>query len=170
MGWLMKNLSLLILLVLLTPSLCFGQGHEGHAAGKSDTGVAGLSPELRKLFSEEMRQLQNGMTQILPLYVAGGWDEIANIASQMEDSYVLKQNLSAAQMDELHARLPPGFIELDQQFHYLAGMLEHAAKVEKAELVGFYFSTMNEACVNCHSRYATNRFPALAPEAKTHAH
>jgi len=166
----MKNLSILFLLALLIPSLCFGQEHEPHAVDKSHAGIADLSPELRNLFSEEMRQLQNGMTQILPLYVSGGWAEIAAVAGKMEDSYVLKQNLSAEQMDELHAKLPGEFIELDQQFHYLAGMLEHAAKVEKVELVGFYYSKMSEACVSCHSRFATQRFPALAPKAQEHEH
>ena len=117
-----------------------------------------------------MRQLQKGMTEILPLYVSGGWAEIAVIAGKMEDSYVLKQNLSAEQMDELHAKLPGEFIELDQQFHYLAGMLEHAAVVEKVELVSFYYSEMGEACVSCHTRFATQRFPALAPRPQAHEH
>jgi len=166
----MKKPTRLLFLALLIPSLCHGQGHEDHSVDRSHAGIAGLSPELRKLFAEEMRQLQKGMTEILPLYVSGGWAGIAAIAGKMEDSYVLKQNLSEEQMHELHAKLPGGFIELDQRFHYLAGMLEHAAKVEKAELVGFYFSKMGEACVNCHAQYATQRFPALAPDSRTHEH
>ena len=166
----MKNLIKLFLLALLIPSLCHGQGHEGQSVDPGHTGLADLSPELRDLFSREMLQLQQGMTEILPLYVAGGWAGIAGIAGKMEDSYVLKQNLTAEQMDELHAKLPGGFIELDQQFHYLAGMLEHAAKMGKVELVGFYFSRMGEACVSCHTRYATQRFPALAPEPEEHGH
>lgn len=166
----MKNLFKLSLLTLLMPALCFGQGHEGHSVDETDTGIADLSPDLRKLFAEEMRQLQTGMTQILPLYVSGGWAEIALIAGQMEDSYVLKQNLSAEQMDELHAKLPGEFIKLDQQFHYLAGMLEHAAKMEKSELVGFYFSEMSDACFNCHTQFARQRFPSLSPESRAHRH
>lgn len=110
------------------------------------------------------------MTDILPLYVAGEWAEIAPIAGKMRDSYVLKQGLSESQRHELHSRLPAAFLELDQQFHYLSGMLEHAAEMEKAELVGFYFSKMGEICVSCHSRFATHRFPALAPETRAHGH
>ena len=164
----MKNLSQLFFLALLIPSLCHGQGHERHSVDNSHAGIADLSPQLRNLFSQEMRELQKGMTEILPLYVSGGWAEIAVIAGKMEDSYVLKQNLSTEQMDELHAKLPGAFIELDQQFHYLAGMLEHAAEMEKVELVGFYFSRMSEACVSCHIQYATQRFPALAPKPQAH--
>jgi len=50
-------------------------------------------------------------------------------------------------MHEIHSILPGAFIELDQQIHYLSGMLGHAAEMEKAELVGFYFSKMSEICV-----------------------
>jgi hypothetical protein len=166
----MKKLSQLFFLALLIPSLCHGQGHERQLVTKSHAGTADLSPELQNLFSQEMRQLQQGMTEILPLYVSGGWAEIAVIAGKMEDSYVLKQNLSAKQMDDLHAVLPGEFITLDQQFHYLAGMLEQAAEMEKVELVGFYFSKMSEVCVSCHTQYATQRFPALAPKPEAHEH
>ena len=166
----MKKPSQLFFLALLIPGLCLGQGHEDHATDESHAGVAGLSPELRALLSSEMLQLQNGMTEILPLYASGQWAEIAVIAGKMEDSYVLKQQLSEEQMHELHTKLPAGFIELDQRFHYLAGMLEHVAEKQKVELIGFYYSEMGEACVGCHTQYATQRFPALAPKSTVHEH
>lgn len=166
----MKKLSQLFFLAILIPSLCHGEGHQRHSIDKSHAGIVDLSPELRNLFSQEMLQLQKGMTEILPLYVSGRWAEIGVIASKMEDSYILKQNLSEEQMDELHSKLPSAFIELDQQFHYLSGMLEHAAEMEKAELVGFYFSKMSEICVSCHTHFATQRFPALAPKTQAHGH
>ena len=166
----MKKLPQLFFLALLIPGLCLGQGHEGHAADESHSGVAGLSPELRALLASEMQQLQKGMTEMLPLYVSGQWAEIAVIAGKMEDSYVLKQQLSEEQMHELHTILPADFIELDQQFHYLAGMLEHVAEKQKVELIGFYYSEMGKACVSCHTQHATQRFPALAPKAEAHEH
>lgn len=166
----MKKLSQLFFLAILISSLCHGEGHERHSIDKNHSGIVNLSPDLRKLLSQEMRQLQKGMTEILPLYVSGRWAEIEAIASKMEGSYVLKQNLSEEQTYELHSKLPGAFIELDQQFHYLSGMLEHAAKMKKAELVGFYFSKMGEICVSCHTRYATHKFPALAPEHQAHGH
>ena len=169
----MKKLALLGSLAILIPALCYGEIHEQHSMGsvaKSVSGVAALSPPLRTLFSQEMLQLQLGMTDIIPLYISGRWPEIAAIASKMEASYVLKQNLSAEQMHELHSKLPDAFIELDQQFHYLAGMLAHAAKMEKVELVGFYFSEMGKTCVSCHTQFASHKFPALTPGKKTHSH
>lgn len=160
----------LIFLAMLIPSLCHAETDEHRSIDTSHPGKIDLSPGLQELFSQEMNQLQKGMTEILPLYVAGRWAELAPIASKMENSYVLKQNLSEAQRHELHMKLPSEFIALDQQFHYLSGMLAHAAKMEKAELVGFYYSKMTETCVNCHTRYATHRFPALAPETRSHNH
>jgi len=166
----MTKLSQLTFLALLIPSICHGEANEHHTTDKSHSGIVDLSPGLRSLLSQEMLQLQQGMTEILPLYVAGSWAEIASIADKMEASYVMKQRLSAEQRHELHTKLPGAFIELDQQFHYLSGMLAHAAKMEKSELVGFYFSKMTETCLSCHSQYATHRFPALAPAAQSHQH
>jgi hypothetical protein len=134
-------------------------------------GVQTLSPALRELLSGEMRALQDAMMSIVPAYVAGNWRQIAVIAGKMRDSYILQQSLSAAQKQELHTVLPAGFVEKDQRFHYLAGMLEHAAQSEKAELINFYFSSLNEACVGCHTSYATHKFPALLVPVETeHGH
>jgi len=166
----MKKLSQVFFLAILLPSLCYGAGPAPHSIDKSQSGVVDLSPGLRKLLSQEMQQIQTGMSNILPLYVAGKWAEIGVIASKIEASYVLKQNLSDKQKHELHTTLPDAFIKLDQHFHYLSGMLAHAAKMEKAELVGFYFSKMSETCVSCHTQYASHRFPALAPKSQVHGH
>ena len=88
----------------------------------------------------------------------------------MNNSYILKQNLTDDQMHELHSLLPAAFIKKDQRFHYLAGMLEHAAKNEKPELINFYFSEMNESCVGCHTQFATHKFPGLLAKEKKHEH
>ncbi len=158
----MKRGYLSIIFATLIPALCHGQ--DNHSA------VTALSPEIRELFSREMIELQKGMQAIIPAYISGDWGEIAAIAGKMEASYVLRQNLSEEQAKELHSRLPGSFIELDRQFHYLSGMLEHAASREKVELIGFYFSKMSEACVSCHTQYATHKFPALTPEPEPHGH
>lgn len=166
----MKFISQFFLLLLFFPHLSHAEDHKHHVTESHSTGVVNLSAELRKLLSQEMRLLENGMAEILPLYVSGKWEDIVPIAKKIEGSYVLKQNLSKTQMHELHSKLPAGFIKLDQDFHYLAGMLAHAAEMKKPELVGFYFSKMNEACVNCHTQYATHRFPELKSKIKAHSH
>ena len=151
------------LLVILIPAMSYGgdqhPDHENENAG----GVEALSDGLRDLLSREMYALQSGMKAIIPAYNSGDWDEIETIARKMKDSYILKQSLTESQVTELHSLLPPAFIKEDQKFHYLAGMLEHVAKNKKVELINFYFSEMNESCVNCHALYATHKFPALSP-------
>ena len=107
---------------------------------------------------------------IIPAFISGNWREIETTAGKMKSSYILKQNLTEKQASELHSVLPPVFMEKDQRFHYLAGMLEHAAKNEKPELINFYFSEMNESCVNCHTMFATHKFPALSSKVQKGEH
>ena len=157
---------------LLTPSLYAEKSAEKHDdkhemehdtehKDKAKNGIEALSPELRKLLSKEMVALQSGMMAVIPAYVSGRWTEIEAIGQKMKESYILKQNLSDEQVHELHTALPEGFIKLDQEFHYLSGMLNHAAKSKKPELIGFYFSKLNESCVECHIQFATHKFPDL---------
>ena len=136
----------------------------------AESGVEQLSPELRVLLSKEMLSLQDGMRAIIPAYVSGDWHEISHIALKMKNSYILKQSLTRSQMHELHSTLPEDFLKQDQQFHYLAGMLSHAADMKKPELVGFYYSELTGSCVSCHSQFAQHRFPALNSKLTSHKH
>lgn len=137
---------------------------------EENTGIEALSPALRTLLTKEMLAIQTGMMSVIPAYAAGNWNEIETIAHNIKNSYILKQSLTDEQIHELHSSLPASFIEQDQQFHYYSGMLEHAASMRKPELVGFYFSKLNEACFSCHSQFATHRFPVLSPEKDTEKH
>lgn len=139
-------------------------------AENHNAGVSSLSPELQQLFSKEMVQLNLGMKEIMSAYISGQWSSIVPIAKKMENSYVLKQNLSKNQLHELHSKLPEGFLELDEKFHYYSGMLSHASEMKKTELIGFYFAKMGETCVSCHSVYATKKFPSFALDIKNSTH
>ena len=150
-------------IALLSTSSSSADKQLDHAASPSKSGVEALSAELRVLLVREMLALQSGMQAIIPAYVSGNWSQIEQIAGNMENSYILKQSLTDAQKEELHTLLPAAFIQLDQQFHYLSGMLKHVAEKEKTELVGFYISELNESCLGCHRQYATHRFPAFEP-------
>ena len=169
----MKNFIYLSLFVILLPAISYGgEKHENHIdEHQVSLGVEALSQDLRDLLSQEMKALQDGMMSIIPAYISGNWGEIATTAGKIKNSYILKQKLTEDQMKELHSVLSPEFIKEDQNFHYLAGMLEHAAKNKKPELINFYFSEMNESCVNCHAEFATHKFPALTTKKKDeHAH
>ena len=154
-----------VLIVLLAPVLGFTENQPHHEIEDTSSGVESLSPELRGLLVKEMLSLQSGMQAIIPAYASGNWSEIALIAEQMEHSYILQQSLTDEQKKELHSSLSDSFIGLDKQFHYLSGMLKHVAKKEKSELVGFYFSKLNDSCADCHARFATYRFPAFEKKA-----
>lgn len=158
----MKPLIYIALLIFLAPTLSYAEDKAQHKEHGEASGVEALSPELRDLLSQEMQALQDGMMSIIPAYISGNWREIESTAGKMKNSYILKQSLTEAQVKELHSLLPHAFVVQDQRFHYLAGMLEHAAKNNKAELINFYFSEMNEACVSCHTNYAKHKFPALS--------
>ena len=140
--------------LLMLSALCSAQ----------DSSVEELSPELRALLSKEMIAVQEAMMAIIPAYSSGDNTEVASIARQIKDSFILQQKLTEEQKKELHTKLPEDFLQLDQRFHYNAGMLQHAAEMNKTELVSFYFSQLSEACAGCHARFATHRFPFLLPE------
>lgn len=159
-----------VLMAMLIPVLGFAQDREHNESKSPGMGVESLSPALRDLLAREMLALETGMQAIIPAFSSGNWSEIAGIAEQMENSYILKQALTDEQKKELHSLLPVSFIDLDKQFHYLAGMLKHVAKKQKSELVGFYFSKLNESCVGCHAQYATHRFPAFEKKTGTGEH
>jgi hypothetical protein len=152
--------SILVLAVTLLAGSAIAQAPDNPHAGAGQ-GVESLSAPLREALTAEMIALQSALGALMPALVAGRWDEVAHIGGQMRDSYILRQSLSAEQLRELHHALPPSFLELDERFHYLAGMLSHAAEAKKPELVGFYLGTLSETCVNCHARHARARFPAF---------
>ncbi|NOZ54678.1 MAG: hypothetical protein GXP08_16340 [Gammaproteobacteria bacterium] len=160
----MKQIISIIFIAMLLPSLSYAEDQANHKIKEPVSGIKSLSPKLRGLLAKEMQALQNGMQSIIPAYVSGNWNEIAQIADKMQGSYILKQSLSDDQKKELHTSLSSSFLKLDQQFHYLSGMLKHVAKNKKTELIGFYFSKLSETCVSCHTQFATHRFPALEPK------
>lgn len=129
--------------------------------GQADSGVESLSPELRTLLVKEMQALQEGMQSILPAYVSGNLDEVAKIAKKIKNSFILKQQITAEQKQELQSKLPKSFVNMDKKFHEYAGMLEHVSEMKHTELVGFYYSKITESCVACHIEYAKYRFPKL---------
>lgn len=153
--------TLSVFVSLLVPSLVLAQQDHGHDASHSGETVQ-LSEEVRQILIEEMTAIQNGVQALVPAIATGNWHEVTEIGRKIKDSYIMKQKLSESQMEELHRSLPTGFQELDKSFHDFAGMLAHAAEMNHTELVSFYFYKLTEACVVCHSKYASDRFPALA--------
>ena len=107
---------------------------------------------------------------MVPTIAAGEWDKVSALGQKIKKSFILKQKLTGAQKEELHRVLPEQFIEMDMDFHKSAGMLAHAAEMKNADVVNFYFSKMNAACVSCHGKYAAERFPGLSTGAEEGHH
>ncbi len=160
-------------IITVFPMLCYsadhGADHHDHGMKKELSAVESLSPGLRKLLTDEMFALQSGMMDVIPAFVSGNWSEVEHIATKMKNSYIMKQKITPEQVKELHSSLPEAFVKQDQEFHYLAGMLSHAAKNRKKELVAFYFSRMGESCLNCHAQFAKHKFAGFKGlKEKTH--
>ena len=156
----MNFFNLKLLVALICSVLSFNIQAESNLHEKN-TILLQLPVDIKPLLLEEMQQLQQGMISLVPAIVSGNWDEIANIAKKMQHSYIMKQKLTSLQMQSLHQSLPLNFIDLDHNFHRLAGMLAHVAEEKKMELVNFYVYKLTESCVQCHSKYAQQRFPRL---------
>lgn len=127
-----------------------------------------LSPGVKEALVQEMQGVQKNMQSMLPHIAAGEWEHVAHLAQRIEGAYILRQKLSPEQMEELHRALPPEFIELDHGFHKMAGMLSHVAKEPHIELVSFYYYKLVDSCNRCHSKFAQQRFPKLAPSPMQH--
>ncbi|MET1256278.1 hypothetical protein [Aliikangiella maris] len=134
---------------------------QAHQFTQSANLIETLSPQLQLLLKQEMQAIQKGVQTIISAFAAGEFATIKQTAQQISDSFIFKKKLTASQIDELHNNLTPAFIQLDNNFHYYAGMLSHVAEKEKAELVNFYLGKLTESCFACHSQFATHQFPAF---------
>ena len=143
--------------------------HE-HAVKPMESAQA-LSPELRQLLIMEMRQIDEGMGELLSAIAAGDWETIETISSGIQHSFILKQKLTDPQRHELHEKLPDEFLRMDVLFHETAGKLASIAPHRSTDLATFYYSRLVEGCVNCHARFAPERFPGLTgEESEEHQH
>ena len=158
------------LYTVLVAVIAFAGAPLAQADDHIEKGVESLSPELRGLLSKEMVAIQNGMMSLISAYASGNFGEIATVAGQIKNSYILKQAMSRQQRHELHQKLPNSFIHLDKQFHSYAGLLEEAARKNNGELVGFYFSKLVDSCSGCHSQHAKHKFPAFEKPDEESAH
>jgi len=166
----MENFDMSRLCTILIAVIAFAGTPTAHAADHAEKGVESLSPELRSLLSKEMVAIQNGMMSLIGAYASGNFEEIASVAEQIKNSYILKQDMSRQQKHELHEKLPNSFIHLDQQFHEYARLLEEAARNNNDELIGFYFSKLVDSCSSCHRHHAKHKFPAFEEQDEESAH
>jgi cytochrome c556 len=165
----MKTCMLAVLIVLggLTAQTA---GSSEPADGTPAQALA-LSPDLLELLRGEMREITAGMQRLLVSLATADWQSITDTAGKIRASYILEQELDAAQAEKLEEALPIPFRQLDAEFHRRAGRLAEAAQAHDAELVAFHYSRLVESCSRCHAEFARQRFSGFAaPAAAGHHH
>ncbi len=130
-----------------------------------------LTPKLKKLLAEEMRAVNHASQQIVAALAAGDHAAVAKAAQQIHDSFILEKKLTDKDKRDLEAAVPPAFLALDGAFHQMAAKLAETARHKDGDLQTYYFGRMIEMCQTCHSRFASDRFPAFGGKSPaTHAH
>jgi len=141
------------------------------ATTRGQAPVLALTPKLRTALVAEMAGIKAGVAELSVSLASGEWDKTAERATRIRDSYIMKQKLSRAELEQLERSLPADFLAMDGRFHQHAEGLAHAAHMQDHELAVFYFSKMLEGCGSCHARYATHTFPGFRrAEPATHTH
>ena len=121
-----------------------------------------LTPRLKELLTSEMKQVSKATANLAIAIASGDHTTVTNLGAKVRDSFILKQSLTPKDKKDLMTAVPPEFVAMDQQFHGLAAKLSDAGKIGDSTLQGFYFGRILEACVQCHSKYASDRFTGLA--------
>lgn len=138
-----------------------GGGSSRPTGGPSDLDLP--TPYLR-LIRAEMLEIEGAMQEELGHLARGEPHRGAEVARQIHQSFVLKQRLSEEERKELASLLPERFLTLDREFHGRAERLAQAFEQRDFTAAAELYSEMTRACVRCHGRFATDRFPALAGE------
>ena len=142
---------LLIIQIFILASTAHAEDHVG----------PNLTPRLKELVCEEMRQISTAMGVIWTGMVQGDHKTVAEQGILVHNSFIMKRSLTKADKKDLMAAVPPAFLKLDGKFHKLAKKLADAATAHDSELERYYFNRMTETCITCHTAYATNRFPGF---------
>lgn len=120
-----------------------------------------LPPKVRGLLIQEMQAILEASQQIQAAIVQGHHEIVAERAQAIHDSFIMDQQLTAADKQALLATVPDGFLERDEALHELSAELAVAGRDRNTARQLQQFSEMTQGCVGCHSRYATSRFPGL---------
>ncbi|HEY9040124.1 MAG TPA: cytochrome c [Roseovarius sp.] len=121
-----------------------------------------LTPKLRELLRKEMLSIEDGSKQILSHLIAGEDANVAEVAQQIHDSFILQQSMTPEDKQDLMAAVPEDFVTRDRAFHALSADLAQAARDGDRSAQHEKFGQMIETCTACHALYATDRFIELA--------
>jgi len=141
----------LVLATALSPSV---------ATESADSAVGSqLPPRVRGLLVQEMSAVLDATKSILDAMVRGQDDGVATNAQAIHDSFIMEQSMTAADRQALLDTVPQAFLERDQAFHGISARLAQAARDGDKQGQMMLFKELINACTDCHSRYASDRFP-----------
>ncbi len=161
---------LLLTAVLSSPFAVLAEERQ-RATTAAQAPVLTLTPTLRAALTAEMAGIRADMAEISASLASGEWKKTARGATRIRDSYIMKQKLSRAELEQLERSLPAEFMAMDERFHRQADGLAQAAHAQDHELAVFYYSKMLESCGSCHASYATHSFPGFRrARPAAHAH
>ncbi len=140
------------------------------SASEAHAETLALPPDLMALLQAEMREITVGVQKIPVAIAQADWDTLLQTGEAIRSSYIMARALSAEQSETLESSLPARFKQLDSEFHARAGELARAAEARDFELASYHYSRLVESCADCHSLYATTRFPGFGPAAEQEHH
>lgn len=120
-----------------------------------------LPPKVRGLLLQEMNAVLAATKNIVDALVRGQHEIVAQEAQAIHDSFIMQQEMTPADKQALMGAVPKAFLERDQAFHQVSARLAAAARESDTGQQQKLFSEMVNACVECHSAHAIDRFPAL---------
>lgn len=155
-----KHSEFRLLLPGLVVAACVAFG--GFALAQSAEPVSPkLTPKLQDLLRKEMLSVNEASQEILAAMVMGDDKRVAILAQQIHDSFILRQSMTPEDKADLMAAVPEDFVKMDRGFHEISAELAQAARAKDRPLQQERFGRMIDACVACHLKYATDRFPAF---------
>ena len=141
-----------------------GQSPAAEATGAqaADGGGEPTELELPKKFLEliraEMKEIETAMQEELGHLARAEAAEGARVARSIHESFVMEQQMTDEERQELRSLLPATFLAFDKDFHARAERMAGAFERGDFTTAAALYSEMTQACVRCHSRFATERF------------
>ena len=161
---LVSALSLLTLLLLpLTVSAQDSPTPSAQPEISPEQAIGGQVPlRVRGLLIREMMAIQESMNRVLDALIRGQDDIVAEQGQSIQESFILKQQMTPDDRQALLSAVPEAFVTRDRAFHALGGKLAEAARQkDRSEQLRLY-SELVTACADCHAHHALDRFPGLA--------
>ena len=121
-----------------------------------------LTERLKELLTKEMALVGDATSSLAIAIASGDHATVVDLGVKVRDSFILKQSLTPEDKKDLVGAVPKAFLMLDKRFHGMAGKMAAAAEAGDTELQLFYYGQMLEACAQCHSQFAGDRFTGFA--------